>query len=61
MQCKLCNVFSAYDWSSLKKKTFAGAAIDRLNVTLTQAVYLAQLFLLVTLNSINVLLGFLEN
>jgi hypothetical protein len=44
---------------SLYNETSVDAAVDRLNVAITQATDLA--VLLVTLKSINILLGFLEN
>jgi hypothetical protein len=34
----LYNAFSNYDWSSLYNKTSVDAAVDRLNVAITQAV-----------------------
>jgi hypothetical protein len=47
-----------YVWSSLHNETSAEAAVDRLNVAVTQSINSA--FLLDTLKSINILLGFLE-
>jgi hypothetical protein len=33
----LCNALCTYDWSSLYIETFVDAAVDRLNVAVTQA------------------------
>jgi hypothetical protein len=53
------NALSTYDWSSLHIETSVDAAIERLNVAVTQV--MVQLFLLDTLKCINILLGFQEN
>jgi hypothetical protein len=37
----LYNVLSNYDWSSLYNETSVDAAVDRLNVAVTQAIHLA--------------------
>jgi hypothetical protein len=55
----LYNALSTYIWSSLYNETSVDAAVNRLNVAVTQA--MISLFLLDTLQCIHILIGFQEN